>query len=242
MENNCEIEFMKNIEWLFNGLGTTVIGVLLGALLVGRLIQIKMPYVDYFNKWQANKFIKKYVSLCQFQEFGRFKWPPINFSAISPYNWFNDMQYITTGNEMFEGTGTHIFSQIKQVFLVKEFIDKKGQKQSIKKRVKILRICNSRQTWFDKIVNIVIGNTEKPQVLVIYQSYDNYGRILDASKNKSISYTGEHSLLFVFYLTDKTQVFRINNAEITEKDVDSKDNKITYFYFHKTKLKLLAGL
>ena len=78
---------MAIAEWLFNGLGTTVIGVVLGGIIAGRLIQIKMPYVDYFNKWQANKFIKTYISLCQFYEFGRFKWLP---STIIPYLWFNN--------------------------------------------------------------------------------------------------------------------------------------------------------
>jgi uncharacterized protein YneF (UPF0154 family) len=225
------------LKWLFNGLGTTVVGILLGAFLAGKLIKIKIPYVDYFNKWQTNKFIKTYLSLCQFHEFGRYKWPPANFSAIAPFNWFNDMQYTIAGNRMFEGTGTHIFSEIKQSFLVKEFIDKNGQKQSNKKMSKILRFWNNRQTWFDKITNSIIGNTqEKQQVLVLYQSDDNYDRILDSSQNKTISYTGEHSLLFVFYLTDKTQVFRINNAEITEQDVNSADNKVTYFYLHRTKL------
>jgi len=207
-------------------------------LVVKGLVQISVPYVNYFYKWKENTFIKMYTSLCQFKEFGKFKWPPINFSSINPYHWFNDNQYKIAGNEMFAGTGTDIFDPVKQVFLVKQFIDKKSQKKETKKMKEVLRFWNNTQTRCDKIKNIIsFKSKEKQQVLVIYQSDDNYTRILNSKENKTISYTGEHSLLFVFYLVDKTEIYRINNAEILQEATLSQlDSKLTYFHIYKTKL------
>jgi hypothetical protein len=54
-------------------------------------------------------------------------------------------------------------------------------------------------------------------VLVIYQSDDNYTRILNSKENKSITYIGEHSLLFVFYLINRIEIYRFNNAESFRK-------------------------
>lgn len=194
------------------------------------LIQINIPYVNYFYNWKARKFIKKYTSLCQFKMFGKYKWPPSNFSSIAPYHWFN--------SKLFDGTGTDIFDATRQVFIVKQFIDKKGKKREEKKMGRILRFWNNRQTWLDKISNIIkLKSKEKQQVLVIYQSDDNYTRILNSKENKTITYIGEHSLLFVFYLIDKIEIYRINNAEIvTGDEMCSSDNKITHFYINRTLL------
>ena len=200
------------------------------------LVQISIPYVKYYYNWKAHKFIKTYTSLCQFKEYGKYKWPPSNFSLIAPYHWFN-MQN-NTGNKMFEGIGTDIFDVTKNVFLVKQFIDKKGQKIEAKKLKKTMRFWNNRETWFDKIGNIIkFKSKEKQQVLVIYQSDDNYTRILNSKENKSISYIGEHSLLFVFYLIDKIEIYRINNAEIIQVEcVNQSDNNITRFFINNSKL------
>lgn len=200
------------------------------------LVQISIPYVKYFYKWKANKFIKTYTSLCQFKEYGKFKWPPSNFSLIAPYHWFN-MQN-NTCNKMFEGTGTDIFDATRNVFLVKQFIDKKSQKIEANKMKKSIRFWNNTETWFDKVENIIkFKSKEKQQVLVIYQSDDNYTRILNSKENKSISFIGEHSLLFVFYLIDKIEIYRINNAEIVQEEVrNQSDNKVTHFYINNSKL------
>lgn len=116
-------------------------------IVVKGLIQINIPYVNYFYNWKVNKFIKTYTSLCQFKEFGKFKWPPSNFSSIVPYHWFN--------NEMFIGTGTDIFDTTRQVFLVKQFINKKNQKKEAKKMKKIMRFWNNTETLLDKVANII---------------------------------------------------------------------------------------
>jgi hypothetical protein len=202
-------------------------------LIVKGLIQINIPYVDYFYKWKANKFIKTYTSLCQFDEVGKFKWPAANFLSITPHNWFNNRQYAETGS--------NIFSQTKQSFLVKCFSDKNGQKKEVKKQMEALRFWHKTKTWCDTIANIIkFKQKEKQQVLVIYQSDDNYTKmpIPDIPKaNKTIPITGEHSLLFVFYLADKTEIYRINNAEIFQGEPDCPvDNKITYFYVDRAKL------
>jgi hypothetical protein len=230
------------MEWLFDGLGTAVIGLIIGGILAKTLIQINIPYVDYFNRWGANKFIKIYTSLCQFSEFGKFKWPPANFCSISPHIWFTNMQHTIAGNKMFEGTGLNVFSQTNQKFLVKQFIYEKGKKKEARKQMAILRFLNNRETWLDNVKKIIaLKAEEKQQVLVIYKSDDNYVRILDSEKNKSISYTGEHSLLFVFYLKDETEIYRINNAEIFQGEPGGPpvDNQITYFYIDRTKLERL---
>lgn len=74
-------------------------------------------------------------------------------------------------------------------------------------------------------------------MLVIYQSDDNYVRILNSKENKSISYEGEHSLLFVFYLIDRIEIYRINNAEIVQGDkISEKNNKIIRFYINRSTL------
>jgi len=207
---------------------------ILMIFVVKGLVQISIPYVKYFYKWKANKFIKTYTSLCQFKEYGKYKWPPSNFSLIAPYHWFNMQD--NTGNKMFEGTGTDIFDVTRNVFLVKQFIDKKGQKREENKMKKSMRFWDNTETWLDKIENIIkLKSKEKQQVLVIYQSDDNYTRILNSNENKSISFIGEHSLLFVFYLVDKIEIYRINNAEIIqENNGNQSDNKITHFYMHIT--------
>ena len=214
---------------------------LLMIFFVKGLIQISIPYVDYFYKWKANKFIRMYTSLCQFKEVGKFKWPPVNFYMITPHDWFNNNQYTISGNEMFEGIGTHIFSQIKQAFLIKQFIDKRGEKRESKKMAKIMCFWNNTQTWRDKITSIIkFKSKEKQQILVIYQSDDNYDKLLNplySNGKESVTFTGEHSLLFVFYLKDKTEIYRINNAEILQEKTGLKlDDKIIYFYIDKTKL------
>jgi hypothetical protein len=227
------------MEWLFDGLGTAIISLIIGGILAKTLIQIKIPYVDYFNRWKANKFIKTYTSLCQFNEFGKFKWPPADFSLMSQEIWFNNIQYEITGNKIFEGIGSNVFSQTNQKFLIKQFANEKEKKREIRKQSKIWRFWNNKATFFDKITNTVkFKSDEKQQILVIYQSDDNYVRILDSAKNESISYSGERSLLFVFYLKDQTEIYRINNAEIFQGEPGGPpmDNKITYFYVDKAKL------
>jgi hypothetical protein len=207
-------------------------------VVVKGLVQINIPFVNYFYNWKVGKFIRMYTNLCQFKEFGKFKWPPSNFTFIVPNHWFNDVQYKNAGNKMFEGTGTDIFDATRQVFLVKQFIDKKGKRKEEKKTKKIARFWNNTQTLFDKIANIInLKSKEKQQVLVIYQSDDNYTRLLNSNENKTITYTGEHSLLFVFYLIDKTEIYRINNAEIIQEEaVCPSDNRITRFYINRTLL------
>jgi hypothetical protein len=230
------------MEWLFDGLGTAIIGLVIGGILARTLIQINIPYVDYFNRWKANKFIKIYTSLCQFGEFGKFKWPPANFYNLSPHIWFTNTHYTIAGNKIFEETGSNVFSQTNQKFLVKQFIYEKGKKKEARKQSKILRFWNNKETLLDKITSgFKFKSNEKQQVLVIYQSDDNYDRILDSEKNKSISYTGEHSLLFVFYLKDETEIYRINNAEIFQGEPGGPpvDNKTTYFYIDRTMLERL---
>ena len=207
-------------------------------IVVKGLIQINIPYVNYFYNWKAIKFIKTYTSLCQFKEFGKFKWPPINFTFIAPYHWFNDVQYKNAGNNMFEGTGTDIFDATRQVFLVKQFIDKRSKNKEEKKTKKIARFWNNQQTRLDKISNVIkIKSKEKQQLLVIYQSDDNYTRLVNSKEDKSITYTGEHSLLFVFYLIDKIEIYRINNSVILhEKILLQSNDKLTYFHIYNTKL------
>jgi hypothetical protein len=208
------------ITWVYYGLM---------IIAVKGLVQINIPYVDYFYKWKENKFIKIYTSLCQFHEIGKFKWPPANLSSINPHTWFN--------NDMFIGTGIEVFSQIKKAFLVKEFAHKKGKKKENKKTLKALRFWNNAETRLDKITKIFkFKSKEKQQVLVIYQSDDNYVKSFDSNIDESVPYTGEHSLLFVFYLSDKTQIYRINNAEILQKESERQQDNITYFYIYKTKL------
>ena len=211
---------------------------ILMIIVVKGLIQINIPYVNYFYNWKAIKFIKTYTNLCQFQEFGKYKWPPSNFTSIAPYHWFNDLQYKNAGNKMFEGTGTDIFDATKQVFLVKQFIDKKGKKHEEKKMGKIYRFWNNQQTLIDKITNFIkLKSKEKQQVLMIYQSNDNYTKMLNSKEDKSITFTGEHSLLFVFYLSDKIEIYRINNAEIIQNGaISQSDNGVTHFYINRTLL------
>ena len=101
-----------------------------------------------------------------------------------------------------------------------------------------MRFWNNTETLFDKIMNIIkFKSNEKQQVLVIYQSDDNYTRILNSKENKSITYIGEHSLLFIFYLIDKIEIYRINNAEIIQVEVENQsDNNITHFFINNSKL------
>jgi hypothetical protein len=210
-------------------------------VVVKGLVQINIPFVNYFYNWKAGKFIRMYTNLCQFKEFGKFKWPPSNFTLIAPYHWFNNNQNSNTGNIFFEGIGTDIFDSAKQVFLVKQFVDKRSQKKEAKKMKKEMRFWNNTQTLFDKIADIIkLKSKEKQQLLVIYQSDDNYTRLINAKENKSITYTGEHSLLFVFYLIDKIEIYRINNAEIIKEEaVCPSDNRITRFYINRTLLECI---
>jgi hypothetical protein len=194
---------------------------------VSGFVQINIPYVKYFYERKANKFIKTYTSLCQFQDIGKFKWPPVNLTIIEPYMWLNVV------------AGSDLFSQERQVFLVKEFINKKGKKAKERNLANIMKFFEPSRTFFDKIAKcITFISKEKQEVLVLYRSDANYTRII--GKDEDIVYTGEHSLLFVFYLQDRTQIYRVNNAEIYGDDQGGQpDDKITYFYLHKTKLERL---